>query len=47
MMGARLGACAGINLMTACLMVSVLLSSYIVKFRLEPMMGRVAAVFAG
>lgn len=44
---ARVGACAGVNLLTACLVLSALLSTFVVKLRLEATMGRIAAVFAG
>lgn len=44
---ARLGACLGICLMLASLVMIALLSSYVIKLRLEPTVARVAAVFSG
>lgn len=44
---ARIGVCLGICLMVAGVVVIALLSTYVIKLRLEPTMARVAAVFAG
>lgn len=43
----RLGACLGICLMLAGLVMIALLSTYVIKLRIEPTMARVAAVFSG
>jgi uncharacterized membrane protein YgcG len=44
---ARIGACLGVGLMVASVVVVTLLGTYVIKLRLEPTMARVAAVFAG
>lgn len=44
---ARIGACLGVGLMVASVVVVALLGTYVIKLRLEPTMARVAAVFAG
>lgn len=44
---ARVGACLGVCLMLASVVVVALLGTYVIKLRLEPTMARVSAVFAG
>ena len=44
---ARVGACLGVCLMLAALVVVALLATFVIKLRLEPTMARVAAVFTG
>lgn len=44
---ARVGACLGVGLMVASVVVVALLGTYVIKLRYEPTMARVSAVFAG